>query len=81
MPRKQEVQLGLDGEPVKNDPIRTVVPRRDGPGFTIRVRRSDSRFDYVGVYASEGEAWQAIRAGEGKSPEDRETVKLSVHRR
>jgi hypothetical protein len=72
VPRKlSQVQLGLDGAPAKSDPRRTVVP-------TIRVRRSGSGCEYVGVYPTEGAAWQALKAGEGKLCESREEVAVSV---
>jgi hypothetical protein len=79
MPRKSRpVQLGLDGQPIKDEPRRTVVSRCDGPGWTIRVRVYGSACEYVGVYATEGEAWQALRAGEGKPIKNSEDVTVSV---
>lgn len=80
---KQPGQTDLFGEVLREPlPLRKIVARPDGRGFTIAVRESDSSaYRYVGIYSTRGEAAEALREGVGKPPpEDRETLSLRVYR-
>ena len=79
---RKPVERDLLGPVPKRIPRRTVAPHPQRCGFTIAVREAGSHAArYVGFYPTEGEAWQAVRDGVGKTHEDRETMQLSVYRR
>lgn len=82
-PRKRKpVEHDLFGAPVlKPLPRRTVVLHPQREGFTIAVRQAGTAAIYVGIYATEGEAWQALHDGVGKTHEEREAVRVTVYRR
>ena len=78
---KPKPEADLWGEPVRTTPPRRkAVPRPDGRGWCIAVREAASpNYRYVGIYETEGEAWQAIHDGVGAEPrEEREEMRLEV---
>ena len=78
---KAKPETDLFGEPVRaTPPRRKAVPRPDGRGWCIAVREpSSTTYRYIGIYGTEGEAWQAIREGVGAEPrEEREEMRLEV---
>ncbi len=78
--RKQN--LDLFGEPVRRPlPLRKIVERPDGRGWCIAAREPDQTvYRYLGVYATRGEAAQALIDGVGKSVEDVKIVTVTVRR-
>ena len=74
----------LFGEPLREPPAERYeaepVPHPQQAGrWTIAMRRPESSArDYVGVYESCGDAWQAIRRGDHRRPEVRNTETLTL---
>lgn len=78
---KAKLETDLFGEPVRpTPPLRKAVPRSDGRGWCIAVRDpASTTHRRIGLYGTEGEAWQAIREGVGAEPrEEREEMRLEV---
>lgn len=74
-------ETDLFGEPLRpTPPLRKAVPRSDGRGWCIAVRDpASTTHRHIGIYGTEGEAWQAIREGVGAEPrEEREEMRLEV---
>ncbi len=81
---KPKPETDLFGEPVRDPPPRLKpIERRDGLGWDVGVFQLGTGSTYVGlggVYATEGEAWQAIRSGVGSELRGRsETVRVCVY--
>ena len=79
---KAKPETDLFGEPVRpTPPLRKAVPRTDAHGgWCVAVRAAASTtYRYIGIYGTEGEAWQAIRDGVGAEPrEEHEEMRLEV---
>lgn len=61
-------------------PLRKIVERPDGRGFAIAAReRAETTYRHLGIYATRGEAAQALRDGVGLPPREKpEVLTLSV---
>lgn len=78
---KSKPETDLFGDPVRSVlPLRKAVLRTDGRGWCIAVREAASTtYRYIGIYGTEGVAWQAIREGVGAEPrEEPEEMRLEV---
>ncbi|MSU50396.1 MAG: hypothetical protein EXS37_15145 [Opitutus sp.] len=78
--RTKSAETDLFGLPLRGEPLRKVCRRPDRDAWCVAVREpAGTAHRYLGVFDSEGEAWQAYHDGLGAPVrEDREEMRLEV---